>query len=436
MIKKLQNRFILISMLSILLVLTVIMGSINILNYQKVIGDAEDILFILSENNGHFPKKLPPLDKNSLENRPSANRSEKRDPSEHTDTQQSSEPRAVHNRKFSPEMPYETRYFSVVLDENGIIQSTDTGKIAAVDENTASDYASQIWKSGKITGFLSSYRYLRKDNPDHTRIIFLDCSRTLATFYSFLLTSILVSALGLCSVLILVFFFSRIVMKPISESYEKQRQFITDAGHEIKTPLTIIDANCEILEMEYGTTEWSQSIQKQTARLLELTNSLIYLSRMEEPKKHLQKLDFSITDLVEETVQSFQTLATAQEKMISADIKPLLSYCGDQSSIGQLVSILLDNAVKYSPAQSSIQVTLDKRGKNICLMVCNPAKELVPEHLPHLFDRFYRTDASRNSQTGGYGIGLSIARAIIDAHKGKIWAEHRDGDSLLVTVLL
>ncbi len=436
MIKKLQNRFILISMLSILLVLTVIIGTINVLNYQKVVKDAEDILSILSENNGHFPKKLPPLDKNSLENRPSANRSEKRDPSEHTDTQQPSEPGAVHNRKFSPEMPYETRYFSVILDENGTIKSTDTGKIAAVDENTASDYASQIWKSGKITGFLSSYRYLREACPDGTRILFLDCSRTLATFRSFLLTSILVSALGLCSVLVLVFFFSRIVMKPISESYEKQRQFITDAGHEIKTPLTIIDANCEILELEYGTTEWSQSIQKQTARLLELTNSLIYLSRMEESKKHLQKIDFSISDLVEETIQSFQPLASAQEKSFSVNIKPLLSYYGDQSAIGQLVSILLDNAVKYSPPQSSIEVTVEQRGKNICLMVCNPARELAPEQFSHLFDRFYRTDASRNSETGGYGIGLSIARAVTDAHKGKIWAERRDEDSLLVTVLL
>lgn len=151
MIKKLQNRFILISMLSILLVLTVIIGTINVLNYQKVVKDAEDILSILSENNGHFPKKLSPLDKNSLENRPSANRSEKRDPSEHTDTQQPSEPGAVHNRKFSPEMPYETRYFSVILDENGTIKSTDTGKIAAVDENTASDYASQIWKNHRFS---------------------------------------------------------------------------------------------------------------------------------------------------------------------------------------------------------------------------------------------------------------------------------------------
>lgn len=436
MIKKLQNRFILISMLSMLLVLTVIMGAINILNYQKVVRDAEDILSILAENNGHFPKKLPPMDKNSLENIPSADRSEERNPSEHTDTQQPPEPGFPHQRKLSPELPYETRYFSVVLDENGTIQSTDTGKIAAVDKDTASQYASQIWKSGKISGFHASYRYRREASPDGTLIIFLDCSRSLSTFRSFLLTSILVSALGLCSVLILVFFFSRIVMKPISESYEKQRQFITDAGHEIKTPLTIIDANCEILELEYGTTEWSQSIQKQTARLTDLTNSLIYLSRMEEPKKHLQKLDFSISDLVEEIVQSFQPLATAQEKTISANLTPLLSCCGDQSSIGQLVSILLDNAVKYSLPQSSIKVTLEKRGKNICLMVGNPTEELAPEHLPHLFDRFYRADASHNSETGGYGIGLSIARAVTDAHKGKIWAECRENNFLLITVLL
>lgn len=433
MIKKLQNRFILISMLSMLLVLTIIMGAVNVLNYQKMVQDAEDILTILAENNGNFPKKLPPLDKNPSENMPSADFSEEKNSSKYTEPP---EPKFPRHDELSPELPYETRYFSVVLDENGTIQSTDTGKIAAVDKDTASQYASQIWKSGKISGFHSSYRYRRKASPDETRIIFLDCSRTLSTFRSFLLTSILVSILGLCSVLILVFFFSRMVMKPIAESYEKQRQFITDAGHEIKTPLTIIDANCEILEMEYGTTEWSQSIQNQTARLLDLTNSLIYLSRMEEPKKHLQKFDFCISDLVEETLQSFLPLAAAQGKTFSANIKPLLSYCGDQSSIGQLISILLDNAVKYSAPQSSIEVTLEKRGKNICLMVCNLAEELTAEHIPHLFDRFYRADTSHNSETGGYGIGLSIARAVTDAHKGKIWAECRENNSLLITVLL
>ena len=440
MIKQLQNRFILISMLSVLLVLTIIIGAINILNYQKVVQDAKNILTILAENNGTFPnhlhlsKQKNPDSKNNSS--PSDLTPRPEDAFEKNDPTEPPTPPKSHTKNFSPEMPYETRYFSILLNEDGTIFSTDTGKIAAIDPDTASLYATKVWNSKKDSGFLSSYRYLKKTDPEKTRIIFLDCTRSLSTFRSFLLTSILVSALGLFSVLILVLFFSRIVMKPVSESYEKQRQFITDAGHEIKTPLTIIDANREILEMEYGENEWFQGIQKQTARLASLTNQLIYLSRMEEPKNQVQKIDFSISDLAEEIIQSFLPLAATQEKIFSTDIAPLLSFHGDEPSVRQLISILLDNAIKYSPPQGTIEVTLKKRGKNICFTIYNTTKQISQEQLPHLFDRFYRTDASRNSETGGYGIGLSIAHAVTKAHKGKITAESKDGCSLLVTVIL
>ncbi len=417
MIKKLQTRFIFISMLSMILVLTIIMTSVNYLNYQRVVKNADHTLQYLSENSGHFPQFPQNQEKERQRWSPP-------------------EPKNPKPWNMSPEAPYETRYFSVLLTEDGSLVSTDTRKIAAVDDTAASDYAAQIIASKKTSGFLSCYRYLVKTSADGIHIIFLDCSRNLDTFRSFLLTSILVSLLGLCSVLGLVFFFSRIVMKPVSESYEKQRRFITDAGHELKTPVTIINENREIMEIEFGENEWTQGIQKQTQRLTDLTSQLIYLSRMEEADNHLLKIDFCISDLVEESVQSFQALAAAQNKSFFSHITPFLSYWGDESSIRRLISLLLDNAIKYSPPQGCIEVTLRKRGKNIILMVYNTTEQISCENLPYLFDRFYRTDKSRNSETGGYGIGLSIARAITDAHKGKISAESKDGSSLLITVSL
>lgn len=404
-------------MLSMLLVLSVIIGAINILNYRKVIRDADNVLHILSDNNGSFPKVRPLHEKDDSTQKPPV-------------------PENRSAQDMSPEMPYESRYFSVILDEEGTVLSADTGKIAAVDTSIASEYARQVWTSDKDSGFLSDYRYLRETISEGTRLIFLDCGRTLSTFRAFLFSSILVSILGLGSVLFLVIIFSRLIMKPVSESYEKQRRFITDAGHEIKTPLTIIDANTEIMEMEYGESEWIQGIQKQTARLTTLTNDLIYLSRMEEPQNQLQKIDFSLSDLVEETVCSFQALAATQGKSFAVKITPLLSCHGDEASIRQLLSILLDNALKYSPEHGSIEVTLQKKGKNLQLSVYNTAEHIAAENLPHLFDRFYRTDSSRNSETGGYGIGLSIARAIVEAHKGKITADSSDGHSLRITVWL
>ncbi len=434
MIRKLQKKFILVSMLSMLLVLTIIIGSINIINYHRLVQEAEHILHILAENNGEFPKDhlVPRETEQKVQTSPDAEVTEEKQ----QDTPPVPREPKPHSMKMSPEAPYETRYFSVLLTENGTVKSTNIKRIAAIDSETACEYAVQVWNMHKTSGFLSSYRYLREETSMGTMIIFVDCGRNLSTFFAFLFNSIFVSLLGLFSVFLLVLFFSRLVMKPVSESYEKQRQFITDAGHEIKTPLTIIDANREILEMEYGENEWSQSIGRQTSRLTELTNSLIYLSRMEESEKHLQNTDFSVSDLAAETAKSFQILADTHGKHFSAEITPSLSYYGDELSIRRLFSILLDNAIKYSPPQGSIEVTLDKRGKNIRFMVYNTAKEISPESLPHLFDRFYRADSSRNSETGGNGIGLSIARAITAAHKGKISAESQDGHSLLVTVIL
>ncbi len=444
MIRKLQNKFIVISMLSMLLVLTVIIGSINIINYRQLIEDADHILHILSENDGEFPKdrprpdsREPQGDNSSPDFKDGLVDNASPDPREPQGNNSSTPKKPkLHSMDMSPEMPFETRYFSVVLTENGDVSSTNVQKVAAIDNEDANAYALRAWKRQQTSGFLSSYRYLMEHTPEGTRIIFVDCTRNLSTFRAFLFTSILVSILGLLSVFVLVLFFSRLVMKPVAESYEKQRQFITDAGHEIKTPLAIIEANRELLEMEYGENEWNNSIQRQTARLADLTDGLIYLSRMEEAEKHLQHMDFSISALAEETAQSFQTLADLQDRHFSVEIEPLLSYCGDESSIHRLFSILIDNAIKYSPPQGTVKVTLNKRGKNIQFMVYNTVAHLSAESLPFLFDRFYRADSSRNSETGGYGIGLSIARAITDAHKGKISAKSTDGQSLLITVIL
>lgn len=415
MIKGLQRKFIAVSMLSTFLVLFVIISTINIFNYRKVLRDAETTLSILSENDGHFPQKNSP-NPEAVPPKP---------------------PGTGYSPEFmSPELPYESRYFSVILNQDKTIISTDTGKIAAIDAAEASQCALQVFQKGRTSGFFQDYRYLCTAKGEYTQIIFLDCGRSLSNFRAFLFISIAVSILGLGAVLLLVSVFSRIVMKPVSESYEKQRQFITDAGHEIKTPLTIIDANAEILEMEYGESEWLTGIRNQTSRLTSLTNDLIYLSRMEESGQFLPKIEFSLSDLTEETVLSFQPLAETQNKMIIADIEPLLSFQGEESSIRQLISILLDNALKYTPEQGNIQVALQKKGRRIQLSVNNPADSITEEHLPRLFERFYRTDNSRNSQTGGYGIGLSIAKAIVDSHKGRISAQTPDGHSLQVIVLL
>ena len=410
MIRKLRIKLILASMLSLLLVLAVIFGIVGILNYRQIVVNADSILSILEENNGSFP-----TDQSGDENLFSTNDPQK------------------NNRRFSPELPYESRYFSVFLTEDREVISVNTGKIAAVDTATAIQYAQTIIDQGYSRGFVEDYRYTAYREGNEIHIIFLDYSREMTSFRTFLFTSAGVGIIGLLAVLLLLILLSGRIVKPFSENYEKQKQFITDAGHELKTPLTIITADAEVLEMDIGENDWLRDIQMQTGRLAQLTNNLILLSRMEE-QPQTEKIQFPISDLTEETIETFQALAKTQNKNLTSQIQPMLSMNGDEKALRQLVVILLDNAMKYSNDHGSIEVTLKKQKNMIYLSVFNTVESISRESLTHLFDRFYRADKSRNSQTGGYGLGLSIAAAIVNAHKGKITASTQDEKSLLIAV--
>lgn len=404
MIRKLRIKLILTSMLSLLFVLSVIFGTVGIINYRNILSDADSILSILAENDGSFPEMG--LSGKELHKR---------------------------EQRFSPELPYETRFFSVTFAENGTVHSVNIGKIAAVDTASAISYAQSVAESGRTRGFTGNYRYMVYTAGEETYIIFLDCGREMGSFRRFLWTSAGVSALGLLAVLILVVFFSGRIVKPFSRNYEKQKQFITDAGHELKTPLTIIDADAEVLNMDMGENEWIRDIQIQTKRLAQLTNSLIQLSRMDE-QPEAEKIEFPLSDLMEETAETFQRLAQTQNKTLLSRIQPMISMYGDQNAIRQLATILLDNAIKYSDEGGRIEFTLEKQKKLIRLCVFNTAQWVPRESLERLFDRFYRGDPSRNSSTGGYGLGLSIASAIVAAHRGKITASTQDEKSLSLVV--
>nr|WP_308506436.1 HAMP domain-containing sensor histidine kinase [uncultured Agathobaculum sp.] len=406
MIKKLRIKLILVSMLSLLVVLLAIVGSINLLNVHRMIGEADGVLDILAENDGRLPMQ-----------------------EEFTDLEDSPE-------YASPEVPYESRYFFVLLDEDEGVIATNIEQIAAVDQETAVEYAQAALDSGKERGFVGEYRYTVQEEDDGVRISFLDCGRRIGMCRTFALNSLWISLLGMLAVFLLMMLASGRIIKPVSDSYEKQKQFITDAGHEIKTPLAIIDADAGLIEMENGSSEWLQDIQTQVRRLTGLTNDLIYLARTEEAQGRQEMLDFPLSDMVEEQVRSFQALAIQNNRQFISHIQPMLTLHGDEKMIGQLVSILLDNAIKYSDVGGEIRVMLEKQGRAVHLSVFNTVESISQQELGHLFDRFYRTDRSRNSKTGGYGIGLSIASAVTAAHKGKILATSRDGHSLLITVIL
>lgn len=405
MIKKLQIKFILLAMSALLAVLVIIIAGINIANYNVIVREADQLLIMLSDNKGVFPKDMEPK-------------------------------RGDMMHGMSPELPYETRYFSVLLNESGAVVQAETGSIAAVDTQDAIYLAYEIESKKDMKGFLGNYRYNKYPEDAGTRIIFLDCGRKLDSFYDFLWAGCFISLGGYLLVSLLIVFFSSRIIRPLAESYEKQKRFITDAGHEIKTPLTIINADVDVLEMEFGKNEWLEDIQRQSKRLSALTRDLIYLARMEETENSIRMIEFPVSDVVSEAASSFQALAQTQGKTFKYDIQPMLSLQGDEKAIHQLVTILLDNALKYSPADGIVSLMLERQNKTLRLTVFNTTENLISnENLSMLFERFYRIDPSRNSQTGGYGIGLSVAKAIVTAHNGKLYAYAPDERSLRITAL-
>ena len=404
MIRKLRFRLVLASMLSLFFVLAVIMVGLNGMSYRRIVRDSDGILALLKENGGAFP---------------------------HIGDDFEWPERGPRYR--SPELPFEMRFFSVLLDDKGNVLDTDTERIAAVDADAAQAYARAVFESGRTAGYRGIYRYLRYGEDDgNIRIIFLDCGRQMEQFYSVLRRSILTAAGCLAAVFMLLVPLSARIVRPISQSYEKQKRFISDAGHEIRTPITIIDADTEVLEMDFGENEWLSDIRNQAARLSDLTNDLIFLSRMEE-QQQVTMIDFPLSDVVAETAASFQAPARMQGKRLDTDVEPDLSMNGNEKQIRQLVSILLDNAMKYSDDGGYIRLTLKRQGKTLRLAVENSAECVTKETLDNMFERFYRGDPSRNSATKGYGIGLSIAQAIVRAHRGRIAAESPDGRTMTVT---
>lgn len=402
MIKKLKIKFIVLSMSALFALLLVIVSGMNIINYNSVVRDADNTLALLSDDKEPFPEFSG--DRNGLK------------------------------PPMSPEVPFESRYFSVLLNSSNDIMQIELSKIASINQDDAIDYTEKALSDRDGKGFIGNFRFIIYNDSDGKQITFLDCGRKLDAFYSFLFSSLVTAAIGYAVVLIALIFFAGRIIRPIAESYEKQKRFITDAGHEIKTPLTIINANIDILEMEMEENESLRDIQIQTERLTTLTNDLVYLSRMEEKEQSLQMIDFPLSDLVSETVHAFHAPAQMQDKELVPDIQPMLTMKGDPKSIEKLISILMNNALKYSPSGSPIFIDCKMDGKQILLSVVNSALEPIDEKkLPHVFDRFYRSDSSRNSETGGHGIGLSMAQAIVSAHNGKIQAWTKDGTSFGIT---
>ena len=404
MIKKLRRKFILIAMCSMIFVLGTIVTVINVLNYQKTDNYSNRIISLLTDNEGGFPKDFPV--------------------------------RPNQGDGMTPETPFEARFFSVMLDEQGDVVFSDVRQIAAITPQTAEEYAKTLYQDSKTAGMYDDYKYRAKETDKGTLYIFLDCTREMNSFRGFLQTSILISLGGLAVVFILIIIFSHIALKPVEESYQKQKHFITNASHDVKTPLTIINAGAEVIELEHGEVEWTKEIKKQTERLTALTDKLVFLSRMDEENQKIEIREFNLSELICEAIEPYENIATSKGFSFSFDCQSNIVYKGNEEMLSQAIALLMDNALKYTNEQGQISISLKKTVKGIELRFKNTADSVKEGNNNEIFERFYRSEQSRNSKTGGHGIGLSVVKAIISAHKGKISAYSSDGKSMEFLIVL
>lgn len=413
--RRLRRKFILVAMGAVTVVLTLIIAGINIVNYSHVCKMADARLdYILAGKDG--------IDWGDESKAEPANGKDAGDSQAGV--------RIRHFEGMTAESPFDTRYFTVTLVE-GQVADVNTARIAAVGAKRAASIAARLHAKGWTSGFSGNYRYTTTAQGEKTTYVFVDCSRELASFHSFLNASVAISCIGWLAVLAIITVASGAVIRPMVESYSKQKRFITDASHEIKTPLAVIDAANEVQEIESGESEWTQSIHEQVARLTALTERLVFLARMDEGSAGFTMTSIDLSVAVDKAAAPFESVAVSRGKRLSMSIADGVRAHADAAAVAQVVELLLDNATRYASEDSVIELSLRAvsrgAGKGSAeLVVSNAVDELPEGDLDRLFDRFYRADVSRSSKTGGSGVGLSVVRAIAEAHGGSATVSGHD----------
>lgn len=411
--RRLRRKFILVAMGAVTVVLTLIIAGINVVNYSHVCKMADARLdYILAGKDGIDWGDEPKTD---FGNGGGAKVGKVADGDR-------AGVRVGHFEGMTAESPFDTRYFTVTLVDGQVVD-VNTDRIAAVGAKRAARIAVGLDSKGLTSGFSGNYRYTTTVQDDETTYVFVDCSRELASFHSFLSASVAISCIGWLAVLAIVAGASGAVIRPMVESYSKQKRFITDASHEIKTPLAVIDAANEVQEIESGESEWTQSIHEQVARLTALTERLVFLARMDEGSAGFTMTSIDLSEAVDKAAAPFESVAVSRGKRLSTSIASGVRAHADAAAVAQVVELLLDNATRYASEGSVIELSLRAvsrgQGKGVAeLAVSNAVDELPEGDLDRLFDRFYRADVSRSSKTGGSGVGLSVVRAIAEAHGG------------------
>jgi len=388
MIKRLKIKFMLISMVSIFAVLSSIIGVINVSNYTTISKNADEILNVIQKNGGFYPiwgdVGLTSSDGESSE--------------------------------ITAETIYQTSYFSVynISSENPIVSM---GFFSKIDRETALECSKIVAKRSEDRGYVKRYRYMKTED----NAIFMDCDSRLKEAEKLLTSSLLISAGGLLAVFILIWFLTDRMLLPVKKSYEKQKRFIANASHELKTPLTIISANNELIEIENGPSESNRIIEKQVKRMNMMVKNLTTLAKLDEINRSIEMAEIDLSAALKSLIEPYSKMLNKEGKVTVYDIKDDVKFVGNPNLISQLLSALIDNMNKYMKSQG--EITLSENKRSILIRTSNDCEDLEQGSLDKYFDRFAR---GNNTNIEGSGIGLSMAKEVVEIHKGKIKAIGRN----------
>lgn len=309
-------------------------------------------------------------------------------------------------------------FYSVAISKNDEVLKVDTADISTFDQDALVSLAREIIQSGKLDGVENRLIYRVADKGDYILVAFLDNTVMLENVSTLIDYTLIFGGIAL----ILLFFLARYlagrIVGPLEESYQRQKQFVSDAGHELKTPVAVVNANLELLSREIGENQWLSNIQYENERMSALIIQLLELARTENTTPQMEPIDLS--RLVYGETLPFETVAYENGLLLNSEIAENISVEGNSVQLKQLVSILVDNAIRHNDAGGEVKILLKKEKRYALLTVINDGEAIPPEQQKHLFERFYRTDTARTDENQHYGLGLAIAKAITVTHKGTI----------------
>ncbi|CAM3489693.1 sensor histidine kinase [Streptococcus sanguinis SK1 = NCTC 7863] len=403
MFRKLKIRFILLASAAIVCILLTMIAVLNSVRFLQTNGEIQAVLNILSANNGDFP---------SVE-----------------ETAES-----LQNDRITIDTIYQYRYFSVVYKEDKTLYSTNLDHLSNLSKEQALSYANKVIKNSRSSGVFKvgsqfySYQITQDSKTKRYLLVVLDSTNYLESRNDFFWLSIQLCFYSFIFFVLVVSGFSNFAIRPYIKNYENQKRFITNAGHELKTPLAIISANTELQELMTGENEWTESTKDQVKRLSNLINQMVVLARLEE-QPDVTLVDVNFSEVVKKVAGNFKSVIEKAGKKYEIKLQEDIHVKATEDELYELVSILIDNACKYCDEDGQIFVTLTKakRGKRARLTVANSYADGKNVDYSRFFDRFYREDESHNQKQPGYGIGLSMAESLVRIFKGRIWVSYKKG---------